>query len=95
MHPVSRQHLDDANPCQNSSGERIKRADSDDGARVVAIELVKYTDTDGHADGCDDREETGHQTLLQCGGCSAREFYKRHVTMSVDVSHVVGKSALS
>jgi hypothetical protein len=73
MHPVSCQHLHNTNPCQDTSGERVKRANCDNGARVIAIELLQHTNANGHTGRCDERKRTCHNALLQRRGSSLGE----------------------
>lgn len=69
MHPVSRQHLYDPDPCKDTSRKRIERSDSNEGAGVTAVEVIENANTNGHTNGRDERKDTGHDELVQSASC--------------------------
>lgn len=66
-HPVSRPHLHNADPDEDTGGEGVQCAYGDEGGPVVAVELVQDADTDAHADGGDEGEERCEDALLLHG----------------------------
>jgi len=73
MQPIPRQHLHNTHPRQDTRRQRIKRSNRNDSTRIIPIELLKYADTNGHADWGDEHENTTHDALLQRRDCDARE----------------------
>lgn len=66
-HPVTRPHLDNADPDEDAGGEGVERANGDDGRGIVAVERLEDADANGHAERRDKRKERGEPHLLTHG----------------------------
>lgn len=65
MHPVLGQHLNHPNPGEDTGGEGIQGADSDQRRGVVSVELFEDADANSHTDGGDERKDAAHNGLLE------------------------------
>lgn len=73
VHPVLGPHLYDTDPDKNTSGHRVESADGNDGAAVIAVEMLQHANANGHADGGDERKGGGDDELLDQGESQSLE----------------------
>lgn len=64
-----RPHLDNTNPHKDTRRQSVKRANGNDGGRVVAVEVLQNANSDGHTDGRDEGKRRGQHDLLAHGEC--------------------------